>query len=151
MNDYYKNKLLLKKRKLNNIITEEERNDAYNRFLNPNFLNFDKTEINNKEPSRRTNLAKIIANDDDNETKNEENNFSSKIRNHEDSKISNNLEIEKKLYQKNSFNSEDLAIPKIIPKNKEKSKNEQNTQSNNNDLSKDNFYIKYHIINRIKI
>jgi hypothetical protein len=149
MNDYYKNKLLLKKRKLNNIITDEERNDAYNRFLNPNFLNFDKTEINNKEPSRRTNLAKIIANDDDNETKNEENNFSSKLRNHEDSKISNNLEIEKKLCQKNSFNSEDLAIPKIIPKNKEKSKNEQNTQSNNNDLS-NSFIIYQDHINYIK-
>ena len=32
MNDYYKNKLLLKKRKLENALSEEEMNDNYNRY-----------------------------------------------------------------------------------------------------------------------
>ena len=72
MNDYYKNKLLLKKRKLQNVLSEEERNDNYNRFLNPNFLNFEKIEINNKEPSRNTKLTKIISIENDFELKKEE-------------------------------------------------------------------------------
>ena len=73
VNDYYKNKLLLKKRKLENALSEEERNDNYNKFLNPDFLSFEKNEINHNEPSKHTKLTKIISIENYFESKKEEN------------------------------------------------------------------------------
>ena len=124
------NGLLLKKRKLENALSEEERKDNYNRFLNPDFLSFEKNDINHNEPSKHTKLTKIISIENYFETKKDEkeekdNNSTIKNKNHENSRNSNqnsnldiNLDIEKKLSHKNSFNSEDIFIPQIIPPQK---------------------------------
>ena len=76
MNDYYKNKLLLKKRKLENALSEEERNDNYNRYLNPTYLNFNKTEINKNKRSKHPKLLEINNIENDFQINNEENNNS---------------------------------------------------------------------------
>ena len=172
MNDYYKNKLLLKKRKLENALSEEERNDNYNKFLNPDFLSFEKNEINHNEPSKHTKLTKIISIENYFESKKEENkekggkeenNSTNKNKNHENSRNSRNsihksinLDIEKKLSHKNSFISEDIFIPQIISpkknednKKEQKEQKEQNIQNNNNDLS-NSFLIYQDHINYIK-
>ena len=144
INDYYKNKLLLKKKKLEKIWTEEERNDNYNRFLNPEFLNFGNIEINNNELSKHTKLEDLITIENGLDSKNEENtiNSTSKIKSKNISKYSNrksnflinNLEIQKKQSHKNSINFEDINIPKIIPQSKEKSiRDEKDDKKNNND------------------
>ena len=65
------------------------------------------------------------------------------------------MEIEKKMSHKNSFNSEDMFIPQIIPPQKKdniiKEQKEQNVQNNNinNDLS-NSFIIYQDHINYIK-
>ena len=131
MNDYYKNKLLLKKRKQNfeNALSEEERNDNYNRFLNPAFINFEKTDINNNESSKQTKLSELITIENDDEIRNKENNSSYKFNSRKNSKFSfrkslfaNNLEIEKKESNKHLINFDDIIIPKIIPEKKESNK-----------------------------
>ena len=150
---------LLKKKKLETILTEEERNDNYNRFLNPNFLNVEKIEFNNNESNKHTKFEDLISIENDIETKNEENISSSKIKSKDCSKYSipksnfeNNLEIEKKESHKNSINFEDVSIPKIIPQKKEKSQNEQNVKNNNdnNSISNNSFIIYQDHINYIK-
>jgi len=169
MNDYYKNKLLLKKRKLENALSEEERKDNYNRFLNPDFLSFEKNDINHNEPSKHTKLTKIISIENYFESKKDEqdekdNNSTIKNKNHENSRNSNqnsnldiNLDIEKKLSHKNSFNSEDIFIPQIIPPQKkeenkkvQKERKEQNIQNNNNNDLSNSFIIYQEHINYIK-
>ena len=160
MNDYYKNRLILKKKKLEKILTDEERNDNYNRFLNPDFLNFEKIEINNNESSKNTKLEEIITIDNDIETKNEENISSSKIKSKDYSKYSihksnfgNNLEIDKKESHKNSIDIDDVFIPKIISYKKGKSINEKYNKNNNNDnnsISNNSFIIYQDHINYIK-
>ena len=158
MNDYYKNKLLLKKRKEENILSEDERNDNYNRFLNPDFLNFEKIEIKNIESSKNSNLEYIITAENDIEIKNEENNSSSKNKSKDISKYSNrksniddNLDTGKKESRKNSINLVDLDIPKIIPQTKKNSRNEKNNneEKENNDIS-NSFIIYQEHINYIK-
>ena len=138
MNDYYKNKLLLKKKKISNALSEEERNDNYNRFLNPTYLNFNKIEIkaNKNKPNKHSKLLEIIKIENDFQTKTEGNNYSSKkIKNNDSSNrfpnFGNNLEIDKKISHKTSFNSEDLFIPKIIPQKKAKTIKGKNELDNN--------------------
>jgi hypothetical protein len=155
INDYYKNKLLLKKKKLEKVWTEEERNDNYNRFLNPDFLSFenvDNIEFNNNESSKHTKLEDLITIDNDLETKNENeenNNSSSKIKSKNNSKYSNrksNFILNTKHSHKNSINFEDLNIPKIIPQTKEKSIKDHNNKEdkkNNNDNNISNSFIIY--------
>ena len=156
INDYYKNKLLLKKKKLEKVWTEEERNDNYNRFLNPDFLSFenvDNIEFNNNESSKHTKLEDLITIDNDLETKNENeennNNSSSKIKSKNNSKYSNrksNFILNTKHSHKNSINFEDLNIPKIIPQTKEKSIRchyAKEDKKNNNDNNISNSFIIY--------
>ena len=136
MNDYYKNKLLLKKRKLENALSEEERNDNYNRYLNPTYLNFNKTEINKNKRSKHPKLLEINNIENDFQINNEENNnSSSKIKYNDNSNqfpnFGSNLEIDKKLSHKTSFNSEDFIIPKIIPQKNEKDTIDKKEQDNN--------------------
>ena len=146
MNDYYKNKLLLKKRKLEfeNALSEDERNDNYNKFLNPEFLNLEKNDINNNETSKQTKLSELITIENDSETKNKENNLTFKFDNRKNSKYSfknsvfaNNLEIIKKEGFKNSINYNDIIIPKIIPEKTEKEENTKNFK-NKEDKNKNN-------------
>ena len=163
INDYYKNKLILKKRKEENALSEEERNDNYNRFLNPDFLNFEKIEINSNELSRNTKLEQIISSENDIDSKNEENNLSHKNKSKSNfkyslrkSKFANNLEIDKRESEKNSINLDELSIPKTFPKKKEKSRNvkednkdEKKNNDDNNNMS-DSFIIYQEHINYIK-
>ena len=163
INDYYKNKLILKKRKEENALSEEERNDNYNRFLNPDFLNFEKIEINSNELSRNTKLEQVISSENDIDSKNEENNSSHKNKSKSNfkyslrkSKFANNLEIDKRESEKNSINLDELSIPKIFPQKKEKSRNvkennkdEKKNNDDNNNLS-DSFVIYQEHINYIK-
>ena len=136
INDYHKNKLLLKKRKLANALSVEERNDNYNRFLNPTYSNLNKFEINKNKIKKHPKLLEIINIENDFKKNDEENNFlSHKIKINDNlnqvPNFGNNLEIDKKLSHKNSINSEDLFIPKIILPNKEKTINEKTEQDNN--------------------
>ena len=165
MNDYYKNKLLLKKRKQNleNALSEEERNDNYNRFLNPAFINFEKTDINNNESSKQTKLSELITIENDDEIRNKENNSSYKFNSRKNSKFSfrkslfaNNLEIEKKESNKHLINFDDIIIPKIIPEKKEKEKiikdynDKESKKSNNSNNISNSFIIIQDHINYIK-
>ena len=165
MNDYYKNKLLLKKRKQNleNALSEEERNDNYNRFLNPAFINFEKTDINNNESSKQTKLSELITIENDDEIRNKENNSSYKFNSRKNSKFSfrkslfaNNLEIEKKESNKHLINFDDIIIPKIIPEKKEKEKiikdynDKKSKKSNNSNNISNSFIIIQDHINYIK-
>ena len=165
MNDYYRNKLLLKKRKQNleNALSEEERNDNYNRFLNPAFINFEKTDINNNESSKQTKLSELITIENDDEIRNKENNSSYKFNSRKNSKFSfrkslfaNNLEIEKKESNKHLINFDDIIIPKIIPEKKEKEKiikdynDKKSKKSNNSNNISNSFIIIQDHINYIK-
>ena len=163
INDYYKNKLILKKRKEENALSEEERNDNYNRFLNPDYLNFEKIEINSNELSRNTKLEQVISSENDIDSKNEENNSSHKNKSKSNfkyslrkSKFANNLEIDKRESEKNSINLDELSIPKIFPQKKEKSRNvkennkdEKKNNDDNNNMS-DSFIIYQEHINYMK-
>ena len=136
MNDYHKNKLLLKKRKLAKALSTEERNDNYNRFLNPTYSNLNQNEINKNKSKKHPKLLEIINIENDFQKNKEENNFSSnKIKNNDNSNqfqnLEHNLETDKKLSHKTSFNSEDSFVPKIILPKKERTINGKNEQDNN--------------------
>jgi len=153
INDYYKNKLLLKKQKIENGFSDEEKYDTYNRFLNPDFLDFE--EINNNEQIQNSNLNNFITIEHKNTIKNDEIISSSKSKLINNSKFSNknsfnlnNLEIEKKESNKNSLNLDESIIPKIISPKKEKAEEDDNK----NNLSQSFLIYKDHInyIKRIR-